>query len=274
MCGRFTLTIPSYEELAQALGVDSDPNQAAAYRPRFNVAPTDTHWILRMRTGVRALMGADWGLIPHWAKHKTDGGRPINARAETLASSPLFREALAQRRCVVVADGFYEWQKVGNEKRPIWFHPSEGGLLLMAGVASAWTDPSTSLRKNTFSIVTTRANETVAPVHDRMPAVLTTPTDVEAWLDTEARASTADVLALLRPAPESYFRLRAVSKRVGSVKNDDAACLDLFVPSDLAPPVERAKPAPRRDRKPAAENRTLSLFGEGDGDAVSRKRSH
>lgn len=272
MCGRFTLTIPSYEELAQALGVAVEPNQAAAYRPRFNVAPTDAHWILRMRAGVRALMGADWGFIPPWAKHKTDGGRPINARAETLASSPLFRDSVTQRRCVVVADGFYEWQRVGKEKRPIWFHPSEGGLLLMAGVASAWTDPATQLRKSTFSIVTTRANETVAPIHDRMPAVLATPLDVDAWLDTEARASTSDVLTLLRPAPESYFRLREVSTRVNSVKNDDSACLDLFTPSDLAPTAERALPRPKRARRPAVKSATLDLFDDAPR-SRSTKRS-
>ncbi len=249
MCGRFTLTVPTYEMLALALGIEPNPAQAAIYRPRYNVAPSDPHWVLRMKSGVRELMQASWGLTPHWAKRADQAGRPINARAETLESKPAFRDAFAGRRCVVVADGFFEWQKIGKERRPLWFTPRAGGLLLLAGLDAKWTDPATGLERRTFSIVTTTANDVVAPVHDRMPVVLAKET-IDLWMDVSSRfepsdarsrgAVTDEVRALLRPAPADVLVATPVSPRVNSVKNDDPGCVAPL--DDRSAPIELERP--------------------------------
>src|SRR5690348_16966481 len=121
MCGRFTLTVPDFEELATALGVTTapDPETVALYRPRYNVAPTDTHWILRVKEGERQLLPARWGLINSWAKDARDGFKQINARSESARSRSAFREAYAKRRCVVPADGFFEWTGPKTARRPL-----------------------------------------------------------------------------------------------------------------------------------------------------------
>ncbi len=233
MCGRFTLIVPTYEVLAQALGIVPNAEQAALYRPRYNVAPTDPHWVLRLRHHTRELVGARWGLVPSWSKRVDQGGRPINARAESIETKPVFRDSFARRRCVVVADGFFEWQKNGKERQPLWFTPRSGGLLFLAGLDARWVDPETSEVMRTFTIVTTVANDLVAPVHDRMPVILA-PTDVDTWMTDRddrssapgiARGVTDEIRALLRPAPADSLVATPVSKRVGSVKNDDLGCI-------------------------------------------------
>lgn len=267
MCGRFTLTVPTYEILAQALGLEPNAAQAALYRPRYNVAPSDPHWVLRMKGGVRELMQASWGLVPHWAKRADQAGKPINARAETLETKPAFRESFASRRCVVVADGFFEWQKIGKERHPLWFTPRAGGLLLMAGIDAKWTDPATGLEKRTFSVVTTTANDVVSPIHDRMP-VLLAPESLELWMDVSSQyerdeatgkrpalAVTSEVRALLRPAPDDFLVATPVSQRVNSVKNDDPGCI--APRDDRTPPPEAPPPGPR----PLAVGETAPLFG-------------
>ena len=243
MCGRFTLIVPTYEMLAQSLGVVADPAQAAVYRPRYNIAPSDSHWVLRMREGKRLLLQEKWGLIPRWAKRADAAGKPINARSETMEHKPAFRDAFSRRRCVVVADGFFEWKKEGKERRPLWFTPRDGGLMLMAGLDAKWTDPATGDAVRTFTIVTTAANDTVAPVHDRMPVILYA-RDVDAWIDVPAYGEkseiTSELRALLRPLPETWLVATPVSQRVNSVKNDDAGCIapadDREAPIDLGRP--------------------------------------
>lgn len=264
MCGRFTLTIPSYEELADALGVvAADPAAAAAYRPRYNVAPSDPAWIVRMRDGVRELSQSEWGLIPRWSKSAKQAGRPINARAETLQSRPLFRESFERRRCAVASDGFLEWEKTPAGPVPYWFRPSAGGLLLLGGLWDRWFDAAREREVSTFAIVTTEASDDVAATHDRMPLVLT-PDTLETWLTVTAPG--AEVLRLLRPAPRGALGKTRVSRRVGSVKNDDPECLLPGDGDDAPPRVER----PRR-RRAAAEPRSLSLFElEREGPAKAR----
>ncbi len=228
MCGRFTLTIPTYEDLASALGVEAVPGGADLYRPRYNVAPTDPAWVIRVgpeRNRELALL--EWGLVPRWSKSLMQAGRPINARAESIASKPVFRDAVARRRCLVVSDGFYEWDKSGPVKQPLWFRPAGGGVLLMGGVWDSWRGDD-GVRRQTFAIVTTAPNRDVERVHDRMPLVLSG-ADAEAWLVTvpkDAPASlTDDVRALIRPAPDGALVPTPVSTRVGNVKNDDPSVL-------------------------------------------------
>ena len=203
MCGRFTLTVATFDELCALLGVPPDVDAAAVFRPRYNVAPTDTHIIL-CEDGRRHLAPAVWGL----------GEKPqINARSETADSRPTFRTAFARTRCVVPTDGFFEWTA---DRQPLWFHRKDGGLLLMAGLYERDRD---QLR---FTILTTAANDLVAPVHDRMPASLA-PEQLDAWL---GRTPPGKLRALLKPAPTEWLIATEVSPRVNSVANDDPACLE------------------------------------------------
>ena len=136
MCGRYTLTYRKAELLAEHLGVSVD--SLGDYSPRYNVAPTQRHWIVRMEHEDHEVLPARWGLINHWAKDSMVGYRQINARAETLSQRPAFREAFKKRRCVVPADGFYEWTGSKGARQPIWFHREDGGLLLFAGLYESW----------------------------------------------------------------------------------------------------------------------------------------
>ncbi len=262
VCGRFTLTVPSYEDLAAGLGISFDSQLAALYRPRYNIAPTDPCWVLRMTSGVRELSQADWGLIPRFSKTRDQNKLPINARSETLAQKGTFKDSFERRRCVVVADGFFEWEPPPEgsnaQRQPIWFRPRGGGLLSMGGLWDKWVDPATGLERRTFTIVTTRANSDVEPLHDRMPLLLAA-SDVDTWLSVPARDQPAtvsdDVRALIRPAaPGTLDRVR-VSARVNSVKNDDPLCIAPPSAEDLAP----RPPKTRAPRKPA---QTMPLFAE------------
>jgi putative SOS response-associated peptidase YedK len=227
MCGRFTLTRKDFEELAGTLDAEARPEYAALYRPRYNIAPTDQHWLLRQKQEQRQLLPAKWGLVNAWAKDAKGAARQINARAETALNSRAFRDAFVERRCAVPADGFFEWAGTKEARQPIWFHPPSGDLLLFAGLYESWLDPDTSEWQRTFTILTTAANETVAPVHDRMPVILP-PDGVEEWLfvPSQDRERHAQALAaLLRPAAPGALVATEVSRRVNSVANDDEACL-------------------------------------------------
>ncbi len=228
MCGRFTLTRKDFRQLAAELDASFDDAVTPLYRPRYNIAPTDEHWIVREKQEQRQLLPARWGLVNTWAKDMKGAARQINARAETVPVSRSFREAFEKRRCVVPADGFFEWIGAKEARRPVWFHAPDDALLLFAGLYESWRDPGTDAWKRTFTILTTEANGVVAPVHDRMPVVL--PRDrVDAWLHVPVRnAQThADELrALLRPCAEEVLVATEVSRRVNSVKNDDPACLE------------------------------------------------
>jgi putative SOS response-associated peptidase YedK len=199
MCGRFTLTTPNWDMIRALFDAlpDSEPFE---WTPRYNIAPTDAHPIARVVDGKRRLERARWGIEGR--------DKPIiNARGESLAEKPRFREALNRRRCVVPADGFFEWQ----EGQPYWYSAPDGAPLYFAGL---WEEGPERPR---FVIVTTAANDVVAPVHERMPALLA-PACVGEWLKRPA-------LELLVPAPEEALVARAVSARVSSVTNDDAALL-------------------------------------------------
>lgn len=215
MCGRYTLAI-TYEELAEELGVDFDPAIAEVYRPRYNIAPTEGMLVLREHEGHRELMPARFGLVNFWAKDLSGAARQINARAETVREKPAFRDAFKHRRCIVPADGFYEWRRDGRFKTPYWFHAAQGNLLRFAGLYETWKDKATGHQLRTFAILTTAANDVVGEVHDRMPAILTSD-QAQVWLT----ASPDEAYGVLAPAANDMLEAQRASKRVGNVKNDD-----------------------------------------------------
>lgn len=228
MCGRFTLTRKDSETLAIELGVPVE--SLLDYRPRYNVAPTDPHWIVRMQYEDRELLPARWGLVNSWAKDRKRAVQQINARRETLDKQPAFRDAFRRRRCVVPADGFFEWLGSKAARQPIWFHRPDNGLLLFAGLYESWR-PEPSQWERTFTIITTDPNAVVEPVHDRMPVILLDE-QVDAWL--HAREDDLDALrGLLAPAPDDLLVATPVSPRANSVKNDDPGVLEEMAQPEL-----------------------------------------
>ncbi len=228
MCGRFTLTRQGLEAIAGELDAALAPDDVAIYRPRYNIAPTDQHWVLRTKFEQRELLPARWGPINNWAPDAKGAFKQINARAESAPSRPAFRDAFERRRCVVPADGFFEWTGSKEARQPIWFHPPDDELLLFAGLYESWTDPANAQRLRTFTILTTSANDVVAPVHDRMPVILAQDR-IDEWLHvpTQDQRAYADGLRpLLAPAGDDVLVATAVSRRVNAVANDDAACLE------------------------------------------------
>jgi putative SOS response-associated peptidase YedK len=218
MCGRFTLT-RSAAEVAAHFGLDTSP----ASPPRFNVAPTQRVLAVRSNEdGVREAAELVWGLVPHGAKQASDAAKRINARVETLARLPAFRDAAAQRRCLVPADGFYEWRGARGRREPFHAALAQGELFAMAGVWERWRDPS-GVALESVAIVTTPATPNVAAIHDRMPLIVD-PEGYRAWLDPHEH----DVAAVLKRLPTTRgarLALRRVSTRVNDVRHDDAQCL-------------------------------------------------
>lgn len=232
MCGRYSLTTP-LKALADLFDFAERPNLA----PRYNVAPTQSVAAVRLgQDGVRHLVQLRWGLIPAWAKEAGVGSPLINARAESLAEKPAFRAAFRQRRCLIPADGFYEWQAMGEgraAKQPYRVTLADGGPFGFAGLWESWRDPRTGERVESCTIVTTEANERLRPIHHRMPVILP-PESHAPWLDPAGGSEAA--LALLRPYPAAGVVATAVSTRVNKVVNDDAGLLEPLE-------VTRAEPA-------------------------------
>jgi putative SOS response-associated peptidase YedK len=219
MCGRFVVASPPLL-LAEHFAVDEvrlDEDDPAA-SPSYNVAPTDRVPAIASHGGRRLLGAFRWGLVPSWATDASGGARMINARAETLADKPAFREAFARRRCLVPADGFYEWRlTTGGLKQPVFISPPSGGVLAFAGLWESWRAADGVPPLRTCTIVTTAANARLAELHDRMPVVL--PRAAWAtWLDPSFRDTVA-LADLLRPAPDDALELRDVSRAVNDVRN-------------------------------------------------------
>ena len=220
MCGRYDNLI-AREAYRLLFGAGRLPQ--SNFPPRYNIAPTDPHWIVRMQYEEREILPAKWGLVNAWAKDSKRAAKQINARAESIATNAAFRDAFARRRCVVPADGFYEWIGAGATRQPIWFHRPEGGLLLFAGLYESWPATPDNWQR-TFTIITTAPNRIVAPVHNRMPVILAGDA-VDRWLDPK-EDNTESLRELLVPARDGVLAGRSVSQRVNSVRNDDAACLE------------------------------------------------
>lgn len=209
MCGRFTRG-DEYAALKERFGLQGDDPGAI---PSYNQAPGQDAPVLPAGEP-RRLELMRWGLVPHWAKDAGLGPKAINARTETVHERPAFKTAFKRRRCLVPADGFYEWAKgPGGKNQPYHFSLARGGAFAFAGLWDQWTGGETPL--HSFTIITTTANELVARVHGRMPVILA-PGDEAAWLDAQLTDS-AKLHALLRPYPAADMKSTAVSPRVGDV---------------------------------------------------------
>ncbi|MFQ5481897.1 MAG: SOS response-associated peptidase [Nitrospinaceae bacterium] len=216
MCGRYTLT-QSIATLARHFRAQAE---GLVHSPRHNIAPTQTLPVVMMDPSGRVLRGMRWGLVPSWAKEFPSGPGLINARAETVAEKPSFRASFKKRRCLVPADGFYEWKTGSDGKTPYLIRQPSGGLFAFAGLWSEWKQSGEPLR--TYTIVTTEAHGALQPLHDRMP-VLLAPEEYDSWL---APTTEPDKLRSLMAPPEAT-RLEwfAVSRLVNSPHNDGPECL-------------------------------------------------
>ncbi len=235
MCGRYELhTHPA--ALALAFGLPAPPSVA----PRYNIAPMQDVPVVRLaQAGGRELAFVRWGLVPRWAKDPSIGARMINARAETLAEKPSFRTALRRHRCLIPADGFYEWKATAaGGKQPIHIGMKDGATFAFAGLTERWMAPEGEVL-DTCTIITTQANALLAPLHDRMPAIVA-PADYGRWLDT----ANADVDALFAPYPADAMTYYPVSTRVNSVRHDDASLLDRVAEAGAAEASAEAPPPP------------------------------
>lgn len=188
--------------------------------PRYNVAPTQDVWIIRRVENDREALTMRWGLIPVWAQDTKIGAMTINARSETAAEKPSFREAFAKRRCIVPADGFYEWDKMTNPRQPYRFLREDGEPMALAGL---W-ETNERLGLTSFTIMTTRANDHMEAIgHDRSPVILE-PEQVATWLDPTTPGAALQQLCL--PFPDEKLTRYPVSTRVNSVRNDEPACIE------------------------------------------------
>ncbi|MDQ3743237.1 MAG: SOS response-associated peptidase [Acidobacteriota bacterium] len=217
MCGRFTQKSPS-KKIAEKFKVEEVP----PLLERYNVAPMQKVLGIRESSGGREATLFKWGLVPRWAKDPSLGNKLINARSETITEKPSFREAFRSRRILVPAEGFYEWARRGDRKRPFYFLMKDKEPFAIAGLWERWEGGDEPLE--TCTLLTTEANELLAPYHDRMPVILR-PKDYDAWLDPEVRR--ADLLTpLLRPYSDEEMTAYAVSGLVNNPSNENPRCVE------------------------------------------------
>jgi putative SOS response-associated peptidase YedK len=243
MCGRFVITSPP-EALRQIFGYVEQPN----FPPRFNISPTQPIPVIIVENGRRHLRLMRWGLIPAWVKDPGKFSLLINARMETVKEKPAFKNAIRRRRCLIPADGYYEWQASERGKRPFFIHRRGGGPIALAGIAETWSGPNGE-ELDTAAIVTAPASADLALLHDRVPVTIREG-DFEQWLDCSAQDVEA-VTPLMRGPQQGEFVWHEVSTRVNRAANDDA---QLILPitaeqreAESARPAKKASP-----RKPAA----------------------
>lgn len=215
MCGRFALHADP-EQLAEAL----DASAPADYHPRFNIAPTQTVLTLHRVGDERRLVPLRWGLVPAWSKGPDNRYSMINARAETVHSKPAFRGPFRHHRCLIPASGFYEWRTGERGKQPWYIHPTDGPLLLFAGLWDRWDGPDEHV--DSCTILTTAANALMAQLHDRMPVILDAEGQI-AWLDPDADSS--DLRALLVPAPDERLAAHPVGRQINNPRHEGPDCI-------------------------------------------------
>jgi putative SOS response-associated peptidase YedK len=220
MCGRMTMRT-DVSDVAEIFDAEvRNPEAFADLGPRYNVAPTQPITVVVQREDGRFVELHRWGLVPSYAKNVSAGNRLINARAETIATTPAFRTSFARRRCVIPADGFYEWRRSADRKvkQPYLIHAADDRPLAFAGVWAPWKDPATNDWVLSAAVVTTRANGVVGELHDRMPVILE-PSEWPIWADPEIR-DPGLLTDLLRPAAEDLLTLTAVSAAVNNANNE------------------------------------------------------
>ena len=234
MCGRFTSTTPA-DQVAEHFGVEETAVGERA--PRWNVAPTDPVLAVVERDGTRRMGEMRWGLVPFWAKDPSVGSRMINARAETIATTSAYSRPFERRRCIVPADGFYEWQARPDRKakQPFHIRRVDGEPLAFAALWDSWRPQRGSDEGRLVStvIITTSANDVLRPIHDRMPVVLP-PAAWAAWLDPD-NADVEALAELLVAAPEALLEAVPVSSAVGNVRNDGPELVERVDPEELFP---------------------------------------
>jgi len=225
MCGRFIITDPD-QGMSALFGYNGPPLGMA---PRYNVAPTQSVPVVRLNArGGRGMAKLRWGLVPAWAKDVKIGAQMINARAETVTEKPAFRAAFKTRRCLIPADGFYEWKADGKTKQPyrvVLGDPARPRPFAFAGLWERWHDPAAAQDApplETFTVITVDAAPAIAHIHHRMPVMLTRREDLEAWIDITRSAETA--LALLKPHAAADIAAGAVSLKVNNARYDEPDC--------------------------------------------------
>ena len=218
MCGRISQE-PSARELARLFQAELLPDDKPELGARYNVAPTQPVLAVVEDEGKRRIVQHRWGLIPSWAKDPAMfGARTINARAETVAVKPSYRDSFRRRRSLVPANAFYEWRRKDGSRQPYAIVRRDGKPLAIAGLWSTWRDPGSDRELLTCAVITTEANEVVGELHDRMPVIL--PEDAwDLWLDPR-RQDAAELEKLLRPCPSELIRAYPVSRAVGNTRND------------------------------------------------------
>jgi putative SOS response-associated peptidase YedK len=219
MCGRYEVHTP-VEEIARRFDARLTP-AAAVLPPRYNIAPTLAVPVVRESSDGRRLEAMTWGLVPSWAKDPA-GARPINARAETIFDKPMFRNAIRRRRCLLPADGFYEWRTEPQRKQPYHIGMVDRALFAFAGIWEYWARAPEEPRV-TCAIIVTQANELMARIHERMPVIIA-PEDYARWLDPNA--DQGSIAGMLAPFPSELMRAHAVGTRVNSAKNDGPELLE------------------------------------------------
>src|ERR1700688_3139222 len=248
MCGRFVTTSPP-AALRQMFGYAEQPN----FPPRFNIAPTQPIPVVIIENGVRHFRLMRWGLWPAWVKDPRKFTLLINARAETVLEKPAFKNAMKRRRCLIPADGYYEWQASGKRKRPHFIQRRDGAPIGLAGLAETWIGPNGE-ELDTVAIVTAPANADLAVLHDRAPVTIK-PGDFDRWLECGAHdAETA--MALLTAPGEGEFIWHEVSTRVNRAANDDAQLILPITAEEMVAeePMPAKRPPPRKPVTAASED--------------------
>jgi putative SOS response-associated peptidase YedK len=228
MCGRYRLS--RRKQILEKYFDSADWQED--WNPRFNIAPTQPVPVIRQnpKKAVRETTLMRWGLIPSWAKDSSASAQMINARSETASAKPAFREPLKSRRCLIPADGFYEWLRTAKAKQPYCFEVNDGELFAFAGLWDGWRDPNGNWIR-TCSILTTTPNAVTAAVHERMPVILD-PDSYDLWLDPGMNDVTA-ASELLKPYDARFMRSYPISTRVNHVANDDAECSKPMEPAEI-----------------------------------------
>ena len=263
MCGRYVI-ISTPEAIRALFGYGELPN----FPPRYNVAPTQPIPVVRLDEGKRSFALMRWGLLPSWVKDPKTFPLLINARGESVLEKPAFRNAMRRRRCLIPTDGFYEWQASatpGPPKRPYFVRAKRGAdgtapPLAFAGLYETWTGPNGE-ELETGTIVTTTANKTLAPIHDRMPVIV--PRDAfDLWLDA-ANVDPKTAEALIVPAPENFLEAYPISTDVNRVANDNPKLLELFVPGALPEAAPKPKSAAKRAPAKRVKKEIKKTNGQG-----------
>ncbi len=254
MCGRFILISPP-ELLRVNFQYEEHPN----FPPRYNIAPTQPIAIARMADGKRHFALVRWGLLPSWVKDPGTFSLLINARGESVCDKPAFRAAMKYRRCLIPADGFYEWKTVGSRKQPYYVRPKSGEPLAFAGLWETWTGPNGE-ELETAAIITTNANDALSDIHHRMP-VIVPPEAFNLWLDcTKVDAKTAETI--IKPAPDDLLDAYPISTAVNQVGNDSSQLIEPMPTTRQATTVASAKATAKRkvERKSKGDDTQGSLF--------------